>query len=347
MVSDDIDPLTRIAIRHGTDKWGVHFYTPIYHELFAAFRDKPVRLLEIGVGGYDIAHSGGASLAMWTDYFSQGQIVGIDIADKKLALGPRTHFRRGSQDDTAFLARVSDEFGPFDIVIDDGSHVPKHVVASFGALFPKVNDGGLYVIEDVQTTFWPNFGGSALDGGATMGLARMVLEYLNHAEIKAIQPQRQISDFAKSIRSLRAYHNVLVIEKGDNTEPSNAAYRLDHPHAAEVVRSIEAEMAVAPTPAGYANLISVLASGGDRTKAAAHIEDCLKRWPDHTGLLVAALGAAAEWNDIPGKIRYTRALLKQEPDNSLLQRYLRAYEEELEKGIAVSRAAFTQSDIPR
>jgi hypothetical protein len=238
---------------------------------------------------------------------------------------------------------VSDEFGPFDIVIDDGSHVPKHVVTSFGALFPQVKDGGLYVIEDVQTTFWPNFGGSALDGGATMGLARMVLEYLNHAEIKAIQPQRQIGDIAKSIRSLRAYHNILVIEKGDNTEPSNLTYRFDNPHAARVVRTIEAELAASPTPAGYANLISVLAAGGEKTKAAACIEEGLERWPDHVGLLVAALEAVTEWNDIPNKVRVTRALLKQEPDNPMLQKYLRTYEAELEKGIAVSHGAVIQT----
>ncbi|MBV8508817.1 MAG: hypothetical protein JO289_01505, partial [Xanthobacteraceae bacterium] len=45
MIADDhIDPLTRLAIRHGTDKWGPHFYTPIYHELLAPLRDRPVKL---------------------------------------------------------------------------------------------------------------------------------------------------------------------------------------------------------------------------------------------------------------------------------------------------------------
>jgi hypothetical protein len=62
--SDEIDPLTRLAIKHGTDKWGVHFYAPVYHALFAPLRDKPIRLLEIGVGGYRLAKVGGASLAV-------------------------------------------------------------------------------------------------------------------------------------------------------------------------------------------------------------------------------------------------------------------------------------------
>ncbi len=167
----EIDPLTRLAIAHGTDKWGTHFYTPVYHKLFAHLRDRPIRLLEIGVGGYGFAKVGGGSLSMWADYFPNGRILGVDIVKKNLALDPRIQVRQGSQDDPVFMARMSEEFGPFDIVIDDGSHIPKHVAASFNILFPKLADDGLYVIEDVQTCFWPQFGGSVLDGGATMGLA--------------------------------------------------------------------------------------------------------------------------------------------------------------------------------
>src|ERR1700754_3628667 len=86
---EEIDPLTRLAIRHGTDKWGAHFYTPVYHQLFAHLRDKPVRLLEIGIGGYQFAKLGGASLAMWADYFPSGRILGIDVFKKNLDLDPR------------------------------------------------------------------------------------------------------------------------------------------------------------------------------------------------------------------------------------------------------------------
>jgi len=95
--------------------------------------------------------------------------------------------RQGSQDDAAFLTRMSAEHGPFDIVIDDGSHVPAQVIASFDVLFPLLADGGLYVIEDVQTTFWPDFGG-APDGGGIMQLGRAILEHVNHAEIQVAQP---------------------------------------------------------------------------------------------------------------------------------------------------------------
>ena len=40
------------------------------------------------------------------------------------------------------------------MVIDDGSHVPEHQVISFEALWPSVKPGGIYVVEDVETSWW-------------------------------------------------------------------------------------------------------------------------------------------------------------------------------------------------
>lgn len=317
--SDDIDPLTRLAIKHGADKWGQHFYTPVYHDLFVQMRDKPIRMLEIGVGGYNFANVGGASLAMWADYFPEGHILGIDIIEKKLKLDPRIQVCQGSQDDPVFLARMSEEHGPFDIIIDDGSHIPKHVIASFDILFPKLADRGLYVIEDVQTCFWPQFGGSVLDGGATMYLAKTVLEHLHHAEIKIVQPERQVVDFAKSIRSFRAYHNIFVIEKGDNTEPSNFDYRLDNVHAARALRMIKHELKRSPTAAGYANLIFLYLGAHNLPEAWAVMNEALGKWPDHSGLLHAAFAAAVQSGDDGRKLDFLRRLAALDADDAAPQ----------------------------
>jgi hypothetical protein len=324
----DVDPLTALAIRYGTDKWGPHFYTPIYHELFAHLRDQPVRLLEIGIGGYGYQTAGGASLRMWADYFPQGRIVGIDISPKTLTLDPRITTLVGSQEDRAFLDRVSTEHGPFDIVIDDGSHIPAHVLASFYALFPRLASRGIYVIEDVQTTFWPRFGGSLLDGGPTMKLALSVLEWLNHAEIKAEQPTAQLASFADQIRSLRAYHNLIAIEKGDNSAPSNFNYQLDNPHAANALRMLEAELARAPTPEVYGNLIDVLAHGGDHARALQLVADALAKWPDHPAVLSAASNAAVMRGDMRAKLAYVERFVRLEPGNATLRQY---YNDEMAK----------------
>jgi hypothetical protein len=329
---EEVDPLTRIAIRHGTDKWGSHFYTPVYHQLFAHLRDKPVRLLEIGIGGYQFARLGGASLAMWADYFPHGQILGIDVFAKTLDLDPRVTVRQGSQDDAAFLTRMSAEHGPFDIVIDDGSHVPAHVTASFNILFPLLADGGLYVIEDVQSTFLPQFGGSALDGGGTMQLARVILEHLHHAEIQLVQPGRRVGDLARSIRSFRAWHNIFVVEKGDNTEPSNFDLRLDNVHAARALRTIKGELMRAPTPAVYASLIDINLRARNLRDAWGLVEEALAKWRDSPAVLFMAYSAAMQTGNKALELEFLRRLAALEPDNGEVRALLAKTEAEAAGG---------------
>jgi hypothetical protein len=315
---EETDPLTRLAIVHGTDKWGAHFYTPVYHRLFAHLRDRAVRLLEIGVGGVEFAKVGGASLAMWADYFPNGRILGIDLFPKEMTFGPRISVERGSQDDAAFLTRMSAEHGPFDIVIDDGSHYPAQVSASFDTLFPLLADGGLYVIEDVQTTFWPEFGGS-LDGGDTMRLAQTILKHLNHAEIQIVQPDRPVPDVARSIRSFRAWHNLFVVEKGDNTEPSNFDLRLDNDHAARALRTIRGELVRAPKPAVYASLIDIQLRARNVREVWILVEEALARWPSDPTVLHAAYMSAMKTGNRALELEFLRRLAALEPDNAELK----------------------------
>ena len=146
-----IDPLSRLATLYGTDKFGYHDYTPVYHALLSGLTGRPLRMLEIGVGGYGDADRGGESLEMWRDFFPHGQITGIDIQKKRLDLGPRVAILQGSQVDPNFLAGVAAERGPFDIILDDGSHRNEHVIETFRLLWPGLVPGGHYIVEDVQT----------------------------------------------------------------------------------------------------------------------------------------------------------------------------------------------------
>jgi hypothetical protein len=259
---------------------------------------------------------------MWADYFPYGQILGIDVFAKTLDLGPRIVTRQGSQDDAAFLTRMSAEHGPFNIVIDDGSHVPAHVAASFHILFPLLADGGLYVIEDVQSTFFPQFGGSALDGGGTMHLARAILEHLHHAEIQMMQPNRRVSDFVKSIRSFRAWHNIFVIEKGDNTEPSSYDLRLDNAHVARALRTIKGELVRAPTPAVYSNLIDIQLRARNLRDVWILVEEALARWPADPAVLHAAYNCAMKTGNRTLELEFLRRLAALEPGNAELQALL-------------------------
>jgi hypothetical protein len=131
-------------------KW--HHYFDIYSRHFQQYRDRPIRMLEIGV------YRGG-SLRMWKQFFHpDSTIVGIDIDEscKAHEIAEKNVFVRiGSQADPNFLTEVNGEFGPFDIILDDGSHKTHHQIISFGALFrPALNDGGCYMVEDMHTNYW-------------------------------------------------------------------------------------------------------------------------------------------------------------------------------------------------
>jgi len=146
------DPLYQLwASTSGGQKWSHYFW--IYQSIFGPLRAAPVRVLEIGV-------LNGSSLKMWKEYFghSETQIVGVDIEPLCAQLdAPRMgiHVRIGSQADGAFLHKVIAEFGPFDLIIDDGSHNSSHIIESFNHLFADgLKDSGIYFVEDLHANYW-------------------------------------------------------------------------------------------------------------------------------------------------------------------------------------------------
>jgi hypothetical protein len=203
---------------------------------------------------------------------------------------------RGSQDDSAFLAQVIAEHGPFDIVIDDGSHVPAHVRASFDVLFPALHDDGFYVIEDVQTAFWPRFGGSP-DGAETMGLARTALDAINHAEIAVVDPEWVAPPIAPIIRSVRAYHNLLIFQKGDNREPSMGRLSSASAHMTDALAAMEEALAATPTAEGLAHLARAYTQVQLGDRALVTIKRALTQWPDSIPLLIAGAKVTRRWKD--------------------------------------------------
>ena len=133
-------------------KW--HHYLPIYDRYFSPFRGKKIRFLEIGV-------SLGGSLQMWRKYLGDDAIIfGIDNNEVcRKYDGQAAQVRIGSQDDPAFLRDVVDEMGGVDVVLDDGSHQMQHIRASLEYLFPRLSEGGIYMIEDLHTAYWEYYRG--------------------------------------------------------------------------------------------------------------------------------------------------------------------------------------------
>ncbi|WP_411768223.1 class I SAM-dependent methyltransferase [Winogradskyella sp. A3E31] len=213
----------------GTDKAIDHFYLPHYKKHFRPYKFKKINLLEIGVGGYKSPKHGGHSLRLWKSYFPFAHIFAIDIYDKSALEEKRIKIYKGSQVDIDFLNKISSEIGDFDIIIDDGSHVNEHVIKSFQLLFPKLKDGGIYVVEDTQTSYWKRYGGDSIDlknSNTIMNFFKNLTDSLNHKEF--LLPGYEPTYFDKHITAINFYHNLIFIYKGFNDEPSNVLLNNDY-----------------------------------------------------------------------------------------------------------------------
>jgi hypothetical protein len=188
--------LTQIANECLTDKGSVcahknkssNYYTDVYSAYMERLRDKPVRLLEIGLGVSGDAlqsnlvtseNPGGASLRTWHQYFPNAQIFGIDINAAKFLDNDRIKTFVADQGDASQLQEIIRSIGPeqLDIIIDDGSHRPDHQQISFATLFPFLRPGGLYFIEDLSSNgFGDRLRGASADG-STINTRKLLREF--------------------------------------------------------------------------------------------------------------------------------------------------------------------------
>ena len=161
---------------------------------------------------------------MWKKYFPLAKIYAIDIYDKSTLEENRIKIFKGSQTDEKFLEGVIEQTGYLDIVIDDGSHVNADVIKTFKLLFPALKDGGIYVIEDTQTSYWESYGGDGEDldnPKTTMNFFKSLTDALNYKEYSW---DEYVPDyFEEKIVSVHFYHNLIFIYKGNNLELSNIA----------------------------------------------------------------------------------------------------------------------------
>jgi hypothetical protein len=188
----------------GTDKFE-HGYIAYYRRVLGTRRFREMTVFEIGVGGYESTEPGG-SLQLWRDYFPRSTIVGLDINEKHVAYGPRVKFVRVDQSSAADLEAVVAAHGAPDIVIDDGSHVGDHQLASFDCLWPQLRAGGAYVVEDIGTSYEPDFGGGKpAPPGSAIGLAERLL-----SDVQARDPYFE-GENARDTAPVAHYHDVAAV----------------------------------------------------------------------------------------------------------------------------------------
>lgn len=207
---------------------GKHHYGWAYDRNFRRFKYRRIKILEIGIGGYDFS-IGGQSLNSWQCYFPFGKIIGADIKDRRALQNFRTRIHILDQGNRQSLDELGREEGPFHLIVDDGSHMNVHQLLTFSVLFDHLAEGGIYVIEDVQTSYW-KFGrwDGACPGddefqGTCMGMFLGVAKYLNHAEMdkENCDIDKHLEKLAKRIKCVEFQHNLIFVHKGRNEDPSN------------------------------------------------------------------------------------------------------------------------------
>lgn len=191
-------------------KW-IHYFD-IYDRHFSRFRNKEITILKIGV-------SHGGSLQMWKEYFgSKAKIYGIDINPlcKDLEEDNIKIFI-GSQSDSKFLNEVKKSIPTVDILIDDGGHTMEQQIVSYEVLFDHVQDNGVYLCEDLHTSYWPKFGGGFKKEGTFIEYSKDFIDQLNAHH--SIENGLMVNDFTKTVDSIHYYDSILVIEKKLRPKP--------------------------------------------------------------------------------------------------------------------------------
>ncbi len=207
------ESFSALAGKHGTDKgprW--HNYTRIYEKYFAAIRDEPIKLLEIGF-------LKGQSARMWREYFPNAELHFIDVEPSKFTtygsdLADSCFFHVADQQSPEDLSGVIERCGgEFDIIVDDGGHTMQQQLVSFRELFPHLKSGGVYVIEDLHTSYWRDmFGGGGTrqrpraGAGTTIGFLQQLVDDVNY-----INARIGCADVDKNIRALE--HELFSYQK--------------------------------------------------------------------------------------------------------------------------------------
>ena len=193
-------------------KW--HHYIPLYAQYFCRFRASPVRFLEIGVFR-------GGSLQMWRKYFGENAIIyGIDSDSECAKLnGLSAQVRIGSQDDPEFLRQVVDEMGGIDVILDDGSHQAKHQIKSFKYLFPRMNRGGVYMVEDLHTSFWRGYGGGYGRQSNFFGFSSDLINDMHHWWHFNRLKHPTLKDMCSGVH---IHDSIAVFDKGAVYEPTHS-----------------------------------------------------------------------------------------------------------------------------
>lgn len=210
------NPLLEIVERglnHLVHKW--NHYLPLYHRHFSEYKnratpEKKVRILEIGV-------SKGGSLDLWNAYFGKEncELYGMDITPSCKQFEKDTvKIFIGDQADKNFLKSIVQSTQPFDIIIDDGGHTMVQQINTFEVLYDHVKPGGLYLCEDLHTSYWPEYGGGS-HPNTFINYSKKFIDQINAYHVRG----GAVDSFTTSCSGIHYYDSMIFLDKADKPIP--------------------------------------------------------------------------------------------------------------------------------
>lgn len=193
-----------------SDKWS--FYLLEYERIFFFDRNRPINLLEIGI-------QNGGSLEIWAKYFPNAvNIIGCDINPDCSTLNysePNIHLFVGNANDSTIHRSILEVAPKLDIVIDDGSHKSSDIVRSFALYFPDLEEGGLYIAEDLHCSYWKPFEGGLCNQGSSIEFFKKLSDITNfehwttsQSRLDIIRPYLDLYECSLREEDLSKIHSV-------------------------------------------------------------------------------------------------------------------------------------------
>lgn len=145
--------------------------------LFEEYRDKPVRLLEIGT-------EDGASLRTWSTYFKNYQALiscYIKPVSARLNVGnSRIEVIAGDAKSPEIFQQITRRNPQFDIIIDNGSHVSGDMIKTFSLYFPVLANDGILMIRNIHHGYREGFERALFDPFSAVTFLDRLMDILNY-----------------------------------------------------------------------------------------------------------------------------------------------------------------------
>ena len=195
-----------------SDKITHHGYHRFYPWFLAHMRDKSVNVLEIGIDETE-------SIELWNSYFDNLNLHAIDI-DKKTFEDKSVTLHQLDQSNAQELNNFAKQIDiQFDLILDVGSHVPTHQMLTLEKLWGLVKPGGVYIIEDIETSYWgkSDLYGYKFNAGRSSIIRpfKEIIDVVNGEISKVKSSDKYLKNMAEEIEMVTFAHNCIILVKKD------------------------------------------------------------------------------------------------------------------------------------